>query len=177
MSDINERMQKALDSLKNNFMTLRTGRANTDILNRVMVEAYGSQMPINQVATMHIQDSNVIVVTPFDKSTLGAIERGIVKADIGLNPNNDGMNVRLMIPPLTQERRKVLDKAAKKMAEESRVVVRNTRRDFMDKIKKNEDLSDDEKKREENGVQTVTDKFIKKADELLNHKEQEIMEI
>ncbi len=177
MSEINQRMTKAIESLQNNFATVRTGRANPDILNRVVVEVYGSTLPIKQVATMHVQDSNVIIVTPFDRGTLGDVERALVKASLGLNPNNDGVNIRLAIPPLTEERRLELDKSVKKMAEEARVAIRNIRRDQLEKVKKDDDLGDDAKKRSENEVQVVTDKFIKEVDELLKHKEKEIMEI
>lgn len=177
MSEINQRMQKAIESLLNNFATVRTGRANPDILNRVMVEVYGAVMPIKQVASMHVQDSNVIVVTPFDRSTMGDIERAIIKSSLGLNPNNDGINIRLSVPPLTEERRLELDKTVKKMAEDARVAIRNIRRDQLDKVKKDDELSEDAKKRSEHEVQVVTDKFIKEVDELLKHKEQEIMEI
>ena len=177
MSEIKQRMQKAIESLSNNFSTVRTGRANPDILNRVMVEAYGASLPIKQVASMHVQDSNVIVVTPFDRSTLGEVERAIIKASLGLNPNNDGINIRLAVPPLTEERRLELDKSVKKMAEEARVAIRNIRRDQIDKVKKDEELSEDSKKRSEHEVQVVTDNFIKEVEELLKHKEHEIMEI
>ncbi len=177
MSEINQRMQKAIESLSNNFSTVRTGRANPDILNRVMVEAYGALMPIKQVATMHVQDSNVIVVTPFDRGTLGEVERAIIKAGLGLNPSNDGVNIRISVPMLTEERRLELDKSVKKMAEEARVAIRNIRRDQIDKVKKDEELSEDSKKRSENEVQVVTDKFIKEVEDLLKHKEHEIMEI
>lgn len=174
---MNQRMQKAVESLSNNFATVRTGRANPDILNRVTVESYGTMLPIKHVASMHVQDSNVIVITPFDRSTLGDVERAIIKASLGLNPSNDGANIRLAIPPLTEERRLELDKTVKKMAEEARVAIRNVRRDQIDKIKKDEEISDDAKKRAEQDVQLTTDKFIKEVDLLLKHKEQEIMEI
>ena len=177
MSEIKQRMQKAIESLSNNFSTVRTGRANPDILNRVMVEAYGASLPIKQVASMHVQDSNVIVVTPFDRSTLGEVERAIIKTSLGLNPNNDGINIRLAVHPLTEERRLELDKSVKKMAEEARVAIRNIRRDQIDKVKKDEELSEDSKKRSEHEVQVVTDNFIKEVEELLKHKEHEIMEI
>jgi ribosome recycling factor len=177
MSDINERMSKAIDSVRRNFSTVRTGRANPEILNNVKVEAYGSLLPLNQVATVSVRDSNVLVIAPFDKSTMPEIERGIVKAALGLTPNNDGLNIRLSIPPLTEERRKELDKVIKKMAEEGRVGIRNIRRDNMDSIKKDEDLSDDEKKGEEAGIQKITDSYIKQVDEILKVKENEIMEI
>jgi ribosome recycling factor len=134
-------------------------------------------MPIKQVATMHVQDSNVIVVTPFDRGTLGEVERAIIKAGLGLNPSNDGVNIRIAVPMLTEERRLELDKSVKKMAEEARVAIRNIRRDQIDKVKKDEELSEDSKKRSENEVQVVTDKFIKEVEDLLKHKEHEIMEI
>ena len=177
MSEIDERMNKAIESVQNNFSTVRTGRANPEILNKVKVECYGAQMPIQQVASITVQDSNVLMITPFDKSTINEVERGIVKADLGLTPNNDGLNIRIMIPQLTEERRKDLEKVVRKMAEEGRIAIRNIRRDAMEKIKKDDELSDDEKKLEEGSVQKVTDQYVKEIDELLKKKESEIMEI
>lgn len=177
MQDQEEKMAKAIESLKHNFATVRTGRANPEILNNVKVDAYGSSMPINQVATIHVQESTTLVVTPFDKGTLADVERGIMKADLGLTPNNDGVNIRITIPALTEDRRKELDKVIKRMAEEGKVAVRNIRRDCMDKAKHDDELSEDEKKRNEHDIQKVTDKFIHKIEELLKEKEAEIMEI
>jgi ribosome recycling factor len=177
MTEINSRMQKSIENLRNNFATVRTGRANTDILNRVTVEAYGATMPIKQVASMTIQDSNIIIVTPFDRNLLSEVERGIIKASLGLNPNNDGINIRLAIPALTEERRLELDKTVKKMTEEAKIAIRNIRRDEIDKTKKDDTLNDDDKKRNETEIQTITDKYIKEVEDLLKHKEHEIMEI
>lgn len=176
MSDVNERMLKAIESLRNSFATLRTGRANPEILHKVKVDCYGTTMPIQQVASMHVTDSNVIIITPFDRSVMAELERGIIKADLGLMPNNDGINIRITIPSLTEERRKELEKVARKMAEEARVALRNIRRDEMDKIKKS-DSSDDDKKRQESGIDKVTDRFVVEIEEILKQKEKEIMEI
>lgn len=177
MQEQEEKMTRTVESLKHNFATVRTGRANPEILNNVRVECYGTTMPIVQVASIHVQESTTLVVTPFDRGNLNDIERAIMKADLGLTPSNDGVNIRISIPQLTQERRKELDKVVKKMAEEAKVGIRNIRRDVMDKVKKDDELAEDEKKRQEQDIQKVTDKFVHKIDELLKIKETEIMEI
>lgn len=177
MSELADKMDKALESLKQSFATVRTGRASPDILSRVRVECYGSILPLKQVATVHVQDTSTLVVTPFDRSTIGDVEKGITKADLGLNPQSDGHSLRLPIPPLTEERRKELDKVIKKMAEDARISIRNIRRDFMESTKKNKVLSEDELKRQELEIQKVTDHHNSLIDDLLKHKEKEIMEI
>lgn len=174
---LHEKMEKTIDSLKHHFASVRTGRPNPELVTHLKVECYGQPMQMQQLASVHVQDGNSLVITPFDKSTIGDIERGIMKSDLGLTPTNNGANIRITIPPLTEERRKELDKVVKKMAEESRIGIRNIRRDFMDKAKKDDDLSEDEKKREEDEIQKITDEFVHEIDALLKDKEAEIMEI
>ncbi len=177
MSELTDKMDKAMESLKQSFATVRTGRASPDILSRVRVECYGSILPLKQVASIHVQDTSTLVVTPFDRSTINDVEKGITKADLGLNPQSDGHTLRLPIPTLTEERRKELDKVVKKMAEDARIALRNIRRDFMETTKKNKLLSEDDLKRQEHEIQKVTDHHNSLVDDLLKHKEKEIMEI
>ncbi|MDD5457102.1 MAG: ribosome recycling factor [Candidatus Margulisbacteria bacterium] len=177
MKEFEEKLEKSLENLRQHFTTVRTGRANPDLLSKIKVDCYGSSLPVKQVASVNVHDSNALVITPFDRSTLGDIEKSLMKSDLGLNPVNDGHNLRLVFPPLTEERRKELDKIIKKMAEEGRIATRNIRRDFMDKMKKNKDLSEDEHKRIEHEIQKITDKYIGIIDSLLKTKEKEIMEI
>ncbi|OGI05765.1 MAG: ribosome recycling factor [Candidatus Margulisbacteria bacterium GWF2_35_9] len=172
-----DKMSKTIESLKHNFATVRTGRANPEILHNVKVDCYGTTMPISQTATMHVQEGNSLVITPFDRANMASIEKAIMKADLGLTPSNDGVNIRITIPPLNEERRKELDKVVKKMAEESKVGIRNIRRDVMERVKKDEELSEDDRKRNEHEIQKITDNFIHKVEELLKIKESEIMEI
>ena len=177
MSELTDKMDKAMESLKQSFATVRTGRASPDILSRVRVECYGSILPLKQVASIHVQDTSTLVVTPFDRSTINDVEKGITKADLGLNPQSDGHTLRLPIPTLTEERRKELDKVVKKMAEDARIALRNIRRDFMETTKKNKLLSEDDLKRQEHEIQKVTDHHNSLVDDLLKHNEKEIMEI
>ena len=177
MSELTDKMDKAMESLKQSFATVRTGRASPDILSRVRVECYGSIIPLKQVASIHVQDTSTLVVTHFDRSTINDVEKGITKADLGLNPQSDGHTLRLPIPTLTEERRKELDKVVKKMAEDARIALRNIRSDFMETTKKNKLLSEDDLKRQEHEIQKVTDHHNSLVDDLLKHKEKEIMEI
>ncbi len=177
MSELVEKMDKSIESLRQNFSTVRTGRANPDILNKVKVSCYGSLLPIKQTASIHVQDSNILIIQPFDRGTMGEVERAIIKADLGLNPVNDGINLRITIPSLTEERRKELDKLVKKMAEEARIAIRNIRRDFMEKTKKDKEISEDNQKKIEHDIQKTTDKYIVIVEDLLKHKEKEITEI
>ena len=173
-------MKKTLDHLQQEFSKVRTGRATTTILDPVRVDYYGSPMPLNQVASMAIPDPRTIVVQPFEKAMLTPIEKAIREADLGLNPSNDGNIVRVPIPMLTEERRKEIVKSCKKLAEDSRVAVRNIRRDhneILKKIEKEEHLSEDERKRGEQEIQKVTDRFIKNIDELTEAKEKEVMAV
>ncbi len=174
------KMQKSLESLSREFDGLRTGRASTSLLDKIRVDYYGAETPINQVATISVPEARTIVIQPWDKSVLSAIERAILKSDLGLPPNNDGKLIRLNFPPLNEERRKQLVKGAKATAEQSRVAMRNVRREAIDELKRMEkasELSEDERKDGEGKVQKLTDSFIEKINSLSDEKEKEIMEI
>jgi ribosome recycling factor len=180
LKSLDERMEKALASVKSNFATIRAGRATPALLDRIQVEYYGSTMPINQLANVSVPEPRLLVITPWDKGALAEIERAIIKSDLGLTPTNDGTVIRLTIPQLTEQRRQELVKQVKKLAEEGRVAVRNIRRDVNDELKKLEksgDISEDDSRRAQEKVQTVTDRFIGEIDKLLAAKEQEIMEV
>ena len=177
MSELDTKMEKTIENLRHSFSTVRTGRANPDLLSKVKVEAYGSLLPLNQVASVHVVDNQTLSITPFDRSTIGDVDKGIQRADLGLNPVNDGVNLRIVIPMLTEERRKEMDKIVKKFAEEARIAIRNIRRDSMDKVKANKDFTEDELKHEEHSVQRSTDKFIALIDDLVKSKEKELMEV
>jgi len=171
-----DKMEKTIKALGDEFNTIRTGRASASLFDRVMVEYYGSPTPLNQVANISIPEARLIVVQPFDKNSLGDIEKSILTSDLGLNPSNDGKVIRIAIPPLTEERRKDLVKQAKAVAENSRVAIRNHRRDANDAIKKG-DFPEDEQKKGTEEIQKLTDDFIKKINDILALKEKEIMEI
>jgi ribosome recycling factor len=171
-------MTKTIDHLQQELSKVRTGRATAAILDSVRVDYYGSPMPINQVASTAVPDARTVVVQPFEKAMLLPIERAIREADLGLNPSNDGNIVRVPIPMLTEERRKDIVKTCKKVAEDSRVAVRNIRRDnneVLKKIEKDEHLSEDERKRGEQDIQKITDRAIKQIDEMVEKKEKELM--
>ncbi len=175
-----KRMQKTIDGFIHDLNGIRTGRANTSILDSVRVEAYGSQMPINQVANVSANDPKSIVVQPFDKTLIGEIEKAILKADLGFNPFNDGGVIRIPIPELTQERREELKKGVRHRAEEARVSIRNIRRDENSHTKqelKDKLINEDDAKKMDKVVQDATDKFIKKIDELSVNKEKELDKI
>lgn len=177
---LEERMNKTLSVLQENFSEIRAGRANPAILNKVSVEYYGVQTPINQVAGISVPEARLIVIQPWDASVLKDIEKAIIVADIGLNPNNDGKVIRLAFPELTEERRKDLVKDIKKMAEESKVSVRAIRRDGIDEAKslqKESLLTEDEEKKAEEQIQKLTDKKIAEIDAMLEKKEKEIMSV
>ncbi|WP_240473317.1 ribosome recycling factor [Salsuginibacillus kocurii] len=173
-------MEKAVQALHKELATLRAGRANPAMLDKVMVSYYGMDTPLNQLATISVPEARMLVIAPFDKSSIGDIEKGIQKADLGLTPNNDGDVIRISIPALTEERRKELVKLVKKYAEDARVAVRNVRRDANDELKKQEkngDLSEDEARKFQDETQKITDKHIKSVDEAAENKEEEIMEV
>ncbi|MFC7679573.1 ribosome recycling factor [Paenibacillus sp. GCM10028914] len=174
-----ERMEKAILSLKRDLATLRAGRASSSLLDRIQVEYYGAPTPINQLANVSTPDSRTLMIQPWDKSSLGDIEKAIMKSDLGLTPANDGNQIRLSIPALTEERRTDLVKMTKKFGEESKVAIRNIRRDANDDIKKLEktDISEDESRRHQDDIQKTTDKFIAEVDKVLVAKEKEIMEV
>lgn len=174
------KMEKSLDNLKNELIGIRAGRANTHVLDKVMVEAYGMEMPLNQVANISVPEARVICVQPFDATTIKAIERGINSADIGINPNSDGKVIRLVFPELDEERRKSLTKEVKKLGEDCKVAIRNVRRDAMDtakKLEKNGDITEDEKKDLETEIQKMTDKNIEAVDKAVEAKSKEVMSI
>ena len=170
-------MGKCLDTLKANFARVRTGRANAQILAPIMVDYYGQPTPITQLAGIKVPEASMLVVEPWDKSALRAIEKAIESSDLGITPSNDGTSIRLPFPKPTEERRKELVKECKELAEEARVAVRNVRRDVNGKIERDEELSDDEQSREKKAVQKVTDSYVAKIDELLKTKSAEVMEI
>lgn len=175
-----EKMTKTISSCRDELNTMRAGRANPAILDRVMVDYYGAITPINQVANVSAPEPRMIVIQPWDASIMQEIEKAIMKSDLGLNPSNDGKIIRLSIPQLTEERRKDLSKLIKKTGENSKVAIRNQRRDANDSIKKmvkSNDLNEDEAKQAEDKVQTITDKFIKEIDVMIEQKEKEIMEV
>lgn len=180
MKSMDERMEKALGALKREFATVRAGRANPAMLDRLQVDYYGSTMPINQLGSVSTPEPRMLVITPWDKGALAEIERAILKSDLGLTPTNDGTVIRIVIPQLTEQRRQDLVKQVKKMSEEGRVAVRNIRRDINDDLKKLEksgDVSEDESRRLQEKVQAATNRFIGEIDKLLEAKEQEILEV
>lgn len=180
LKDAEERMRKGVESLRREYTVIRAGRANPSMLERVTVDYYGAPTPVNQLANISVPEPRMLILQPWDKTSLPAIEKAIMKSDLGLNPSSDGNVIRLIIPQLTAERRTELVKTVKKKAEESRVVVRNIRRDINDQLKKLEKdhtASEDEIKRAQEDVQKMTDKFIKEIDTTMESKEQEIMDV
>ncbi|MGQ9836547.1 MAG: ribosome recycling factor [Cyanobacteriota bacterium] len=180
LAEVEELMSKAVQATQRSFNTVRTGRANSSLLDRIQVEYYGVPTPLKSLATLTTPDSSTLLIQPFDPSTLAAIERAIVASDLGLNPSNDGKVVRLTIPPLTEERRKELSKQVAKLAEEGRISIRNIRRDGIDAVRKQEkngELSEDESKALQDSIQKLTDRYIKKVDDLLAEKERELTTI
>ncbi|MDD2430290.1 MAG: ribosome recycling factor [Firmicutes bacterium] len=180
IDETKSRMDKVIEMTKRELGTLRTGRANPSLLDRVEVEAYGSRMPLNQVAMVSVPEPRMIVVQPYDKSTISAIDKAIRIADLGLNPSSDGSILRISIPALTEERRKELVKLGKKISEDMKIAVRNVRRDSNDELKKLEkdnQITEDDQKKGQNDVQKLTDDYITKIDSLLAEKEKEIMEV
>ena len=178
--DFSRRMDKTLEVLDDNFGAVRAGRANAKVLDRITVEYYGSETPLNGVATISSPDARTLVIQPWDTSLLKEIQKAIQSSELGINPQNDGKVIRLVFPQLTEERRKELTKQVKKYAEEAKVAMRNIRRDGMDyvkKLKKNSEITEDEQKKAEKDLQVLLDKYIKKADEALAAKEKELMAI
>jgi ribosome recycling factor len=179
-AEVEGHMQKAVEAAKRSFNTIRTGRASTSLLDRITVDYYGSPTPLKSLANINTPDASTITIQPFDKSSLGAIEKAISLSDIGLTPNNDGVAVRLNIPPLTTDRRKELVKQAGKYSEEGKVSIRNIRRDGIDEVKKQEkasDISEDESKGLQEKIQKLTDKYIAAVDKALAEKEKDIMTV
>ncbi|HOV16497.1 MAG TPA: ribosome recycling factor [Candidatus Cloacimonadota bacterium] len=175
-----EKMQKALDSLLHQFSKIRTGRASVSILDDVKINYYGSPTPVKQLCNISIPEARLIVIQPWDKTTLADIEKAILAANLGITPENDGNVIRLPFPPLTEDKRKEIVKNLKKMAEDARVAIRNIRRDINEEVKKNKkdsEISEDDEKKFLKEIQDITDDWIKKVDEAEKVKEKEIMEI
>ena len=183
MADLKEfqrKMEKTLDVLASDFAAVRAGRANAQVLDRITVEYYGQPSPINQVGTVASPDPRTLVIQPWDGSLLKAIEKAIQTSDLGINPQNDGRVIRLVFPQLTEERRKDLTKQVRKYAEDAKVAVRNIRRDAVDYVKKAQkkgELTEDDQKKAEKDIQELTDKYIKKIDEMCAKTDKELMEI
>ncbi|MEP7158428.1 MAG: ribosome recycling factor [Chloroflexota bacterium] len=178
--DADARMGRAVDALERDLAAIRTGRAATALVERITVEYYGTQTPLNQLASISVPEAHQIVIQPWDRSALGAIEKGILKSEVGLMPNNDGTVVRLTIPALTEERRKDLVKLVHKRMEEARVEIRNHRREVVDGLKKmlkDGDLGNDEERRELEQLQKVTDRWTGEVERVGKHKEQDILEV
>lgn len=179
-NNANDKMKKALDNLNESLGGLRAGRANSHILDKVTVDYYGTPTALNQIANISVPEPGMITIQPYDTSMMSAIEKSILKSDLGFNPSNDGKVIRLIVPQLTEERRKELVKLTKKYGEECKVAMRNIRRKAVQKLKdseKNGDISEDELREGEKDVQTLTDKEIKMVDSLLKEKEKEILEV
>ena len=179
LSEMGQKNDKTVEALEKEFKKMRTGRASTSILDGIKVECYGTQMPLNQVASISSPESRLLTIQPWDQSVIGDIEKSILKSGLGLTPMNDGKLVRISIPPLTEERRKDLAKMAKKMAEESKIGIRNHRRDaneIFKQLKNDSKISEDEMHKQQDTVQKITDEFIEKIDEMKKGKEKEILE-
>ena len=175
-----ERMQKTLDNLNDEFVTIRAGRANPGVLNRVTVDYYGVPTPIQQMANVSVPEARILLIQPWDRSTIKNIERAIQASDIGINPNNDGSVIRLVFPELTEERRRDLTKDVKKKGEAAKVAIRNIRRDTVDNIKKAQkagEITEDDQKADEEQIQKLTDKFVEKVDKTVEAKTKEIMTV
>lgn len=178
LDDAKLRMDQAVEKVSSDFTTVRTGRANPQILNRVVVEYYGSPTPLQQLATMSVPEPRLLVVQPFDKSTIGDIEHAIRSSDLGLNPSNDGNVVRIGFPSLTEERRRELTKMVRTMAEEGKVAIRNIRRSTKTDVEDlSGEVSDDDIRRAEKELQEITDRHTNRIDELLSSKEADLMEV
>lgn len=177
---VGQKMDKAIDALRREFQSVRTGKASAQLLDVVRVDAYGSQVPLNQVATVSAPEARLLVIQPWDPKMIGPIEKAIQLSDLGLNPSNDGKIVRVPIPALTEERRREFVKLLHKMAEEARVAVRQARKDSNDEIKRRQkdgEISEDQARREQDEVQKLTDLHVQKVEELLKHKEAEVLEV
>lgn len=176
IKSVEEKLEKAIESLEKKFTTVRTGRANPSSLDGVKVDYYGSLTPLKQLATISVPEGNQLLIKPFDKGSLAGIEKAIVGANLGYNPTNDGESIRIMIPPLTEERRKELIKQVKSLAEEAKVSVRNTRHEAIERLEKSE-TSEDEEKIVEKEIQDLINIYNKKIDEMFKEKEKELMTV
>lgn len=180
LQQANEKMERSIEALRREFTGVRTGKASPALLETVRVEAYGSHVPLNQVATVSAPEPRMLIVQPWDRAMISPIEKALHTSDLGLNPSNDGKIIRVPIPALTEERRKEYVKVLHKMSEEAKVAVRQARKDANDDIKRRQkegELSEDGARREQDEVQKLTDRFVQQIDDLLKHKEAEVMEV
>ena len=180
LKDASSRMDKSLEALRGELAKIRSGKATTALLDGIKIDYYGSSMPINQVANITVMDAHTLSITPWDKSVLSAVEKAILEANIGFNPVSDGTNLKIPVPPLNEERRKELVKLVKKFGEDNKIAIRNVRRDANEHLKreeKNKKISEDQLKEAEDRIQKLTDEHIHKIEDLLKHKEKEIMEV
>ena len=180
IKDTEEKMKKAVEAMEKRFQTVRAGRANPSSLDGVMVNYYGVMTPLKQLATISVPEARILAIQPWDGSALGLIEKAILASDIGINPSNDGHTIRLVFPALTEERRKQLSKDVSKIAEDSKVAVRQIRRDSIEKVKtmkKNSEITEDDQKKAEEKLQKITDEYVKKIDDICATKTAEILEI
>lgn len=177
MSDVRQSMDKALESLRHNFSKVRTGRANANILSDITVDYYGVATPITQVAAVKAPEAHLLVIEPWDKALVNAIVKAVSASDLGITPNSDGIVIRLPFPAPTEERRRELVKECRELAEHAKVAIRNVRRDANNKLERDEELTEDDVRREQAKIQKATDEFVAKVDEMLKAKEAEVMEI
>jgi ribosome recycling factor len=180
IKEAEEKMKKAVEVTREDLASLRTGRASPKLVEKIDVDYYGTKTPLNQLAGISVPEARLLVVSPYDRNAMSAIEKAIQASDIGITPSNDGTVIRLAVPPLTEERRRDLIKVAKERAEEGRVSIRNVRRhskDEMERLKKEGEVSEDDLKRVEKELQKLTDKFVADVDELVSNKEQELLEV
>ncbi|WP_298435498.1 ribosome recycling factor [Geobacter sp.] len=180
IADMKNHMEKSVDSLRREYQKVRTGRASTGLLDEIKVDYYGNPSPLSQVATLSVPEPRTITIQPWEAKMIPVIEKAIMNANLGITPANDGKVIRISLPPLTEERRKEIVKMLKKSAEEAKIAIRNIRRDSIDglkKLEKDKQISEDDLKRAEKDVQDVTNSFVAKVDEVLAHKEKEVMEV
>ncbi|AUB78396.1 ribosome recycling factor [Spiribacter sp. 1M153] len=178
--DAGQRMDKSVESLRNDLQKIRTGRANTSLLDQITVSYYGTEVPLNQAASVAVGDARTLTVTPFEKSMVGPIEKAIMESNLGLMPNSAGLTIRIPLPPLTEERRKDLVKVVRGEGEQAKVAIRNIRRDANGDLKqllKDKDITEDEEKQAEDRIQKLTDRHVKTIDEMLSAKEEELMAV
>ncbi len=180
LTQFEEKMNKSLDAFKADLATIRAGRANPHMLDKISVDYYGTQTPVNQLGNITVPEARILQISPYDASVIKEIEKSILKSDLGITPNSDGKVIRLVLPELTEDRRKALTKDVKKKGEDAKVVIRNTRRDGMDAIKKQlkaKEITEDEVKTLEDNLQKITDKFIANIDTVVNDKSKELMSV
>ncbi len=180
LEGLDSRMRKTVDALKEDLSRIRTGRANASLLDHVRVDYYGSEVPVNQVANLSVPEPRMIVIAPWERTMIKAVERAIQTSDLGVTPNSDGEVIRIVLPELTEDRRREFVRHARQMGEKARVAVRNVRRDANDEVKKQvkeEGLSEDESKRLQDRIQVLTNRFVAEIDQVLDHKEQDILTV